>query len=91
MIICALMTSISIVREKEQGSMEALFISPIKPIFVILSKLTPYFLLSCLILAVLLFVCVFLLDLKINGNPLLLFGYCMLYISLALSIGLLCF
>lgn len=89
MIICALMTSISIVREKEQGSMEVLLISPIKPIFVILSKLTPYFLLSCLILAVVLLVCVFLLDLKINGNPLLLFGYCMLYISLALSIGLL--
>lgn len=89
MIICALMTSISIVREKEQGSMEVLLISPIKLIFVILSKLTPYFLLSCLILAVVLLVCVFLLDLKINGNPLLLFGYCMLYISLALSIGLL--
>lgn len=89
MIICALMTSISIVREKEQGSMEVLLISPIKPIFVILSKLTPYFLLSYLILAVVLLVCVFLLDLKINGNPLLLFGYCMLYISLALSIGLL--
>lgn len=89
MIICALMTSISIVREKEQGSMEVLLLSPIKPIFVILSKLTPYFLLSCLILAVVLLVCVFLLDLKINGNPLLLFGYCMLYISLALSIGLL--
>ncbi|WP_279144172.1 ABC transporter permease [Helicobacter pullorum] len=89
MIICALMTSISIVREKEQGSMEVLLISPIKPIFVILSKLTPYFLLSCLILAVVLLVCMFLLDLKINGNPLLLFGYCMLYISLALSIGLL--
>lgn len=89
MLICAMMTSISIVREKEQGSMEVLLVSPIKPIFVIISKLTPYFLLSSIILAIVLVVCVFLLDLHIVGSLSLLLSFCMLYILLALSIGLL--
>ena len=46
MLICAMMTSISIVREKETGTMEVLLVSPVKPLFIILAKAVPYFVLS---------------------------------------------
>lgn len=46
LLICAMMTSISIVREKETGTMEVLLVSPVKPIYIIFSKMVPYFLLS---------------------------------------------
>ena len=88
MLICAMMTSISIVREKEQGSMEVLLISPIKPYLVIISKLIPYFLLCFGILALTLIVCVWVLDLAIVGSLTLLIGFCLLYLFLALCIGL---
>lgn len=45
MLICAMMTSVSIVREKEMGTMEVLLVSPVRPIFIILSKAVPYFVL----------------------------------------------
>jgi ABC-2 type transport system permease protein len=48
MLICAMMTSISIVREKETGTMEVLLVSPVNPLFIILSKAVPYFVLSLL-------------------------------------------
>ena len=88
MLICAMMTSISIVREKEQGSMEVLLISPLKPYLVIISKLIPYFLLSFGILVLVLVVCVFVLDLAIVGSLSLLVAFCLLYLFLALCIGL---
>ena len=88
MLICAMMTSISIVREKEQGSMEVLLISPLRPVLVIISKLVPYFLLSFGILVLTLIVCVFVLDLAIAGSLVALIAFCLLYIVLALSIGL---
>lgn len=89
MLICAMMTSISIVREKEQGSMEVLLISPLKPFLVIIAKLIPYFLLSFGILVLVLILCVFVLDLAINGSIVLLIAFCLLYLFLALCIGLL--
>lgn len=49
MLICAMMTSISIVREKETGTMEVLLVSPVKPLFIILAKAVPYFVLSFVI------------------------------------------
>lgn len=89
MLICAMMTSISLVREREMGSFAVLLISPLKPSGVIFAKLTPYFLLSALILAIVLLVCVFVLDLRVVGSLWLLVAFCMLYICLALAIGLL--
>lgn len=89
MLICAMMTSISIVREKELGSMEILLTCPLKPIYVIISKIIPYFLLSCVILLLVLWLCVTILDIQIKGSLMLLLAFCLLYLSLALSIGLL--
>lgn len=50
-LICAMMTSVSIVREKETGTMEVLLVSPIHPLSIVLSKLVPYFILSCIVLS----------------------------------------
>lgn len=88
MLICAMMTSVSIVREKEQGSIEVLLISPLNHSLVIISKLVPYFLLSFGILTLTLIVCVLVLDLAIAGSLFALIFFCLLYIFLALSIGL---
>ena len=42
MLICAMMTSISIVREKETGTMEVLLVSPVRPLWMIIAKMVPY-------------------------------------------------
>lgn len=88
MLICAMMTSISIVREKETGTMEILLVSPIKPIFIILAKAVPYFILSCVNLATILLLSVFVLGVPIVGNLFLLVGAAMLFILVSLSLGL---
>ncbi|WP_199769845.1 MULTISPECIES: ABC transporter permease [unclassified Helicobacter] len=85
MLICAMMTSISIVREKEQGSMEILLITPLPPLFIITAKIVPYFVLSCVILGI----SALLLDIAMVGSMVLLLLFCALYIMLTLSIGLL--
>ncbi|MBQ2497701.1 MAG: ABC transporter permease, partial [Prevotella sp.] len=52
MLICAMMTSISIVREKEKGTMEVLLVSPVRPLMVIIAKAVPYLVLAFAILVV---------------------------------------
>lgn len=89
LLVCVLMTSVSIVREKENGTMEVLLVSPFNPFMVVLSKAVPYLLLSLLNLCIILVLSVYLLDLKINGSILLLFGVSTLFIMTALSLGLL--
>ena len=59
MLICAMMTSISIVREKETGTMEVLLVSPVKPLFIVLAKAIPYFVLSFVNLTTILLLSVF--------------------------------
>jgi ABC-2 type transport system permease protein len=88
MLICAMMTSISIVREKERGTMEVLLASPMKPIYIILSKVTPYFALAIADLAVILLMSVFVLDVPVAGSLFLLVSMALLFILAALSIGL---
>ena len=46
-LICAMMTSISIVREKESGTMEILLVSPMRPLVIIISKMIPYMVCCC--------------------------------------------
>lgn len=89
MLICVMMTSVSIVREKELGTMEILLVSPFKPLYVILAKAVPYLLLSFINLIVILLISVFALDLPIQGSVLLLLAVSTLYIITALSLGLL--
>lgn len=89
MLICAMMTSISIVREKETGTMEVLLVSPIRPIYIIIAKAVPYFLLSCVNLVTILLLSVFVLHVPVAGSVVLLFIISLLLILVALSLGLL--
>lgn len=89
MLVCVLMTSVSIVREKERGTMEILLVSPFHPLLVIISKGVPYLVLSLFNLAVILVLSVYLLDMPIRGSVILLFAESTLLIITALSLGLL--
>lgn len=89
MLICAMMTSISIVREKETGTMEVLLVSPMKPIFIILAKAVPYFVLSCVNLTTILILSVFVLHVPIAGSLFWLIIVSLLFIFVSLSLGLL--
>ena len=89
MLICALMTSIAIVREKETGTMEVLLVSPMKPIFIILAKAVPYFLISCINLTTVLVLSVFVLDVPVAGSLWWLILVSLLFIFVSLSLGLL--
>jgi len=89
LLICVLMTSVSIVKEKENGTMEILLVSPFSPFMVILAKAIPYLLLSIVNLIIILVLSVFLLDMPINGSIPLLFAVSTLLIMAALSLGLL--
>ena len=89
LLISAMMTSISIVKEKEFGTMEILLVSPMKPWFVIISKAIPYFVLSLVNVATILLLSVFVLGMPIKGSLFLLIAETILYILCALSLGLL--
>ena len=89
LIVCTMMTSVSIVREKERGSMDLLLVSPVKPIVIITAKAVPYFVLSTLILACIIVISHFVLDVPIAGNMISISLVSFLYIMLALSLGLL--
>ncbi len=89
MLVCVLMTSVSIVREKEMGTMEILLVSPFNPFLVIISKAVPYFVLSLVNLSVILLLSVSLLGMPFNGSVLLLFAESGLLIFASLSLGLL--
>ena len=88
-LICAMMTSIGIVREKEIGTMEVLLVSPMKPIYIILAKAVPYLILSMVNIATILLLSYFLLDVPIKGSLLLLVAISTLYTLVALCLGLL--
>lgn len=87
-LICAMMTSVSIVKEKETGTMEVLLVSPVKPINIMVAKMIPYFVLSCVNLATILLIARFILGVPMSGRLLPIVGISLLYLLLALSIGL---
>lgn len=89
MLICAMMTSISIVREKEMGTMEVLLVSPVKPLFIILAKAVPYFVLSFVNLATILLLSVYVLHVPVAGSLFWLIVVSLLFIFVSLSLGLL--
>lgn len=89
MLVCAMMTSISIVREKEIGTMEVILVSPMVPMRVIMAKMVPYFLLSSINIASILLLSVFVLDVPIQGSLALLVAECLFFTISSLSLGLL--
>ena len=89
MLICAMMTSISIVREKEKGTMEVLLVSPVRPLMVIIAKAVPYLVLAFGILITILLMARFVLGVPLAGSLFWILVVSTLYILLALSLGLL--
>ena len=89
LLICAMMTSVSIVREKERGTMEVLLVSPVKPLMVIAAKVVPYLLLALVILATILLISATVLHVPLQGALGWIFVVSLIYILLALSLGLL--
>lgn len=88
-LVCAMMTSVSIVREKEMGSMEVLLVSPVRPVKIILAKMIPYFAISCIVLIMILLLARYLLDVPMSGGVWGIFSLSLLYLLLSLSLGLL--
>ena len=89
MLVCAMMTSISIVREKEKGTMEVLLVSPVRPLLIIVAKAIPYLVLAFVILTVILLMGRFVLDVPLTGSIFWIYVVSTIYILLALSLGLL--
>ena len=89
MLICAMMTSISIVREKEHDTMEVLLVSPVKPLMVIIAKAVPYLVMAFAILITILLMARFVLEVPLAGSLFWIIIVSLIYILLALSLGLL--
>ena len=88
-LICALMTSVTITREKEFGTMEVLLVSPLRPIQIILGKVMPYFFLSFVNVLLILLLSWLVFGLPVKGSIFLLLAECMLYILMSLTLGIL--
>ena len=89
MLVCTMMTAITIVREKETGTMEIMLVSPVKPILIIITKAVPYLLLSIVNIVSILLLSVAVLEVPIHGNLLLLLAESILFTITSLSLGLL--
>lgn len=89
MLICSMMTAVSIVKEKELGTMELVLVSPIKPFWIILSKLIPYLFLSVINFVSVLILAVFVMDVPINGSITLLSIVALIFVGSSLGLGLL--
>ena len=88
MLVSAMMTSISITRERELGTMEALLVSPVKPLQIIIGKVSPYVLLSFINLIVILLLARFVFEMSVQGNIPLLLAESILFIIMALALGI---
>lgn len=88
LLICAMMTSISIVREKETGTMEVLLVSPVKPAYIIISKMIPYLVLSFIDLIIILLLAYFVLEVPMAGGIGGIVLVSVLYLVLSLALGM---
>jgi ABC-2 type transport system permease protein len=89
LLVCTMMTAITIVKEKELGTMEIMLVSPLQPLKIVTAKAVPYLLLSMVNIASILLLSVFVLDVPIKGNIALLVGESILFTLVSLSLGLL--
>lgn len=89
LLVCTMMTAITIVREKEMGTMEVMLVSPMKPFRIVLAKAVPYLLLSSVNITSILLLSVYVLDVPVNGSLVLLVAESLLFTLVSLSLGLL--
>jgi len=88
-IICAMMTAVSIVREKERGSIEVLLVSPIKPIYIMISKMLPYLVISAVIMLLIILLSIFMLGVPMAGSYITFCLVSLVFVIAMLSVGLL--
>lgn len=89
LLVCTMMTALTVVKEKEMGNMEILLVSPMNPIRIIIAKAVPYLLLSIINITTILLLSYFVLEVPINGSLLLLYAESILFIMVSLGLGLL--
>ncbi len=89
MMISALLTSITIAREKETGTMEQILVSPVRPVEIIIGKVVPYIFLAFMDGLIILLVAHFWFKVPIIGNLALILASSLLFVFVALSLGLL--
>lgn len=89
LLVCTMMTAITIVKEKESGTMEIMLVSPLVPFSITLAKAVPYLILSIVNIISILLLSVYVLDVPIRGSVLLLIGMSILFTMVSLSLGLL--
>ncbi|MCQ2285954.1 MAG: ABC transporter permease [Bacteroidales bacterium] len=87
-IVTALMSSITIAREKETGTMRMLLITPVKKIYVIIGKMIPYMLLSFVCTLLILLISVIVFHMPIKGSLLFLLFLCFIFMLTSASFGL---
>lgn len=89
MMLSALLTSVTVVRERERGTIEMLVVSPVKPIELMIGKLTPYVIIAFADVLLVLLVSVYIFHIRLVGSPLLVLGLSTIFLVAALGIGLL--
>lgn len=89
MLICSMMTAVSIVREKEFGTLELVLVSPVKPFWIIISKLIPYLVLSVVNFASIILLARFVMVVPIRGSLALVSVSSLLFVGASLGLGLL--
>lgn len=89
MLVSAMMTSLTIAREKELGTMELLLVSPLPPLLIILGKVIPYTVLSLLNALLIVAVGFYVFGVPLKGSFVVLLAVCLLFIALALALGIL--
>jgi len=89
LLVCTMMTAITIVKEKEMGTMEVMLVSPMKPLMVVIAKAIPYLMLSAINITSILLLSVFVLGVPVNGSLVLLASESILFTLVSLSLGLL--
>ncbi|MDB5806431.1 MAG: transporter permease [Betaproteobacteria bacterium] len=87
-LVGAFLTALVMAREWERGTLEALFVTPVHPVEVLLSKTIPYFCVGMLGLLLCLLAAKFLFAVPLYGSLIVLTFSCMLYMLVALGIGL---
>jgi ABC-2 type transport system permease protein len=89
MLVSAMMTSITLAREKELGTMEVLLVSPLRPLHILLGKTTPYLVLSFANALLIVWLGVAVFGMPLRGSVGLLALECVLYMFVSLSLGIL--
>jgi ABC-2 type transport system permease protein len=87
-IVATILTAIAIVREREQGTLEQLLVTPVNPLGLMLGKVIPYLIIGLAEMVLILIAMRFGFDVPIRGNLVFLFGMAMIYLFALLSLGL---